>query len=82
MAGRRRRGGASADGAGLAELTEREREIAELVGQGHTNREIAVATYLSEKTVERHLSRMFTKLGIANRTALALLIAADGVPRD
>ncbi len=79
---RRRRGGASADGAGLAELTEREREIAELVGQGHTNREIALATYLSEKTVERHLSRMFTKLGIAHRTALALLIAADGAPSD
>jgi DNA-binding NarL/FixJ family response regulator len=79
---RRRRGGASADSAGLAELTEREREIAEHVGQGHTNREIAAATYLSEKTVERHLSRMFTKLGVANRTALALLIAADGVPRN
>jgi DNA-binding CsgD family transcriptional regulator len=79
---RRRRGGASADSAGLAELTEREREIAELVGQGRTNREIAVATYLSEKTVEHHLSRMFSKLAIANRTALALLIAADGVARD
>ena len=70
---RRRPAGAGADGEGLAELTEREREIAELVGQGHTNREIAAATYLSEKTVERHLSRIFAKLGIANRTALALL---------
>ena len=78
---RRRSGALGAVGEVLAELTEREGEIAELVGQGHTNREIAAATYLSEKTVERHLSRIFAKLGIANRTALALLIAAGGAPR-
>ena len=79
---RRRPGGAGAAGEVLAELTEREAQIAELVGQGHTNREIAAVTYLSEKTVERHLSTIFGKLGIANRTALALRIAAAAVPRD
>ena len=78
---RRRPGGAGVAGEVLAELTEREAQIAELVGQGHTNREIAAVTYLSEKTVERHLSRIFGKLGIANRTALALRIAG-GVARD
>jgi FixJ family two-component response regulator len=46
--------------AGLATLSRREREIAELVGAGKTNREIATACYLSEKTVKRHLSNIFT----------------------
>ena len=39
--------------------------------QGHTNREVAALMYLSEKTVERHLSRIFAKLEINNRAALA-----------
>ena len=46
--------------AGLATLSRREREIAELVGAGKTNREIATACYRSDKTVKRHLSNIFT----------------------
>jgi DNA-binding NarL/FixJ family response regulator len=38
------------------------------------NREIAAALYLSEKTVETHLSRIFVKLGVANRAAVARLV--------
>jgi ATP/maltotriose-dependent transcriptional regulator MalT len=48
-------------------LTEREREIAYLIGRGRTNREIAAELFLSEKTVEYHLSHVFTKLGMTNR---------------
>jgi DNA-binding CsgD family transcriptional regulator len=63
---------------GLGSLSERERELATLVHRGHTNRQIAAAMYTSEKTVERRLSHMFAKLGVPNRTALALLVAAEG----
>ncbi len=51
-------------------LTERELEIAELVSKGRTNREIALACYLSEKTVERHISNLFSKLGVSKRAAV------------
>ncbi|MDQ3978773.1 MAG: AAA family ATPase [Actinomycetota bacterium] len=62
---------------GLRSLTDRERELAELVREGHTNREIAAAMYTSEKTIERHLTHIFAKLGVSSRTALALLVAAQ-----
>jgi len=74
--GRRPRRAARAD-AGLAALTEREREIAELVHQGRTNREIAATVYVSEKTVERHLSHIYASVGVSSRTALAVLVAAE-----
>jgi len=63
---------------GLDSLTEREREIAILVSRGHSNRAVATAIHLSEKTVERHLSNVFRKLGVTGRSALELLIGADG----
>jgi DNA-binding NarL/FixJ family response regulator len=50
-------------------MTARETEVLRLVAAGHTNREIAEALVISEKTVERHLSNIFTKLGVANRAA-------------
>ena len=46
-------------------------EIAELVASGKTNREIAGQLYLSQKTVENHLSRTYAKLGVSGRAALA-----------
>ena len=52
-------------------LTEREREVAELVVAGKTNRAIGRALHISEKTVESHLSRIFAKLGVSSRTAMA-----------
>ncbi len=57
---RRPRAGA-APGAGLEQLTEREREIAELVCDRHTNRQIAGELFLSEKTVETHLRNIFVE---------------------
>jgi len=52
------------------ELTETERRVAELVADGLTNREVADALFLSVKTVEANLSRIFQKLGITSRRAL------------
>ena len=63
---------------GLRSLTERQREVAELVRRGHTNRDIATALFISEKTVERHLARIFAQLGVSRRTEVALRIAAAG----
>jgi DNA-binding NarL/FixJ family response regulator len=57
--------------AGSPNLTSREREIATLVAIGLTNRQIASRLYLSPRTVEAHLSRLFTKLNVTTRTAAA-----------
>ncbi|MEO3927604.1 LuxR C-terminal-related transcriptional regulator [Micromonosporaceae bacterium B7E4] len=51
-------------------LTAREREIAGLVAMGLTNQEIAARLFLSRRTVESHLSRMFAKLDVRSRTGL------------
>ena len=58
-------------GAGLEQLTEREREIAELVCDRHTNRQIAAELFVSEKTVETHLRNIFAKLGVGSRVEVA-----------
>jgi DNA-binding CsgD family transcriptional regulator len=56
---------------GIASLSDREREVASLVEDRLTNREIAERLVLSEKTVERHLSRIFLKLGARSRVEVA-----------
>ena len=56
-------------------LTERELEIAQLVVSGKTNRAMATALYISEKTVETHLSHIFAKLGVSSRAMVASIIA-------
>ncbi|HEY6696010.1 MAG TPA: helix-turn-helix transcriptional regulator, partial [Solirubrobacteraceae bacterium] len=67
---RQRRGG----GEGLDALSGREREIAELVAEGRTNREIGGELFLSEKTVEGHLTRVFGKLGVTSRAEVAEVV--------
>jgi DNA-binding CsgD family transcriptional regulator len=57
--------------AGDGELSERERSIAELVAAGRSNKEVAAALFLSGKTVENNLSRIYAKLGVRSRTELA-----------
>jgi DNA-binding CsgD family transcriptional regulator len=57
-------------------LTPAEARIAALVAEGKTNREVAAALFLSERTVEGHLSRVFGKLGVRSRTELAGKLAA------
>src|SRR5262249_24718224 len=65
-----RRGAAPAR-SGLDSLSDREQEIARLAASGASDPEIAQAVFLSRKTVERHLSPVFAKLGGRNRTELA-----------
>ena len=50
-------------------LTARELEVLRLVATGKTNRVIAADLFLSEKTVARHVSNIFTKLGLSSRAA-------------
>jgi DNA-binding NarL/FixJ family response regulator len=58
---------------GPASLTEREREIMNLISQGLTNRDIAERFVLSEKTVKNHVNRIYSKLGATNRAQATAL---------
>jgi DNA-binding NarL/FixJ family response regulator len=62
------------------ELSPRELEVARLVAQGLTNRQVAEALFLSPRTVERHLGSAMRKLGITGRATLARLVAESGLP--
>jgi DNA-binding CsgD family transcriptional regulator len=55
--------------AGAGPLTARETEVVQLVSAGLSNRDIAAELFISEKTVARHLSNIFTKLGLTSRAA-------------
>ncbi|MGI9206719.1 MAG: response regulator transcription factor, partial [Rhodococcus sp. (in: high G+C Gram-positive bacteria)] len=57
----------------LAELSEQERAVFELIGEGMTNREIAERLFLAEKTVKNYVSRLLSKLGMQRRTQAAVL---------
>jgi two-component system, NarL family, response regulator DevR len=57
----------------LAGLTEQERTLLELIGEGLTNRQIATRMFLAEKTVKNYVSRLLTKLGMQRRTQIAVL---------
>jgi DNA-binding NarL/FixJ family response regulator len=70
--GQIRRGQVLSEGQKLAQqLTERERNVLELVAEGLTNREIGERLYLSEKTVKHHVSDILSKLGLARRAQAA-----------
>jgi DNA-binding NarL/FixJ family response regulator len=58
-------------------LTAREREVLELVGSGLANKQIAQRLGISEKTVKAHLTRIFTAIGVADRTQAALWAARN-----
>ncbi|WP_414941340.1 response regulator [Amycolatopsis sp. cmx-11-51] len=57
----------------LAGLSEQERTLLELIGEGLTNRQIAERMFLAEKTVKNYVSRLLTKLGMQRRTQAAVL---------
>jgi DNA-binding CsgD family transcriptional regulator len=60
-------------------LTEREVEVLRLVAEGRSNSDIARMLVLSQKTVERHLSNIFTKLNVPSRTAAAAYAHENGL---
>jgi DNA-binding NarL/FixJ family response regulator len=66
----------------LAELNDREREIAVAVGEGKSNAEISATLYLSVPTVKTHVSRILTKLDLNNRVQVALLVHDAGLLHD
>ena len=59
-------------------LTPRQEEVAALVAQGLTNRQIAARLVISESTPETHLARIFKKLGLRSRTQLTLWVNHRG----
>ncbi|MEU0842168.1 response regulator transcription factor [Streptomyces sp. NPDC005962] len=74
----------SQDGAGGGQgrggsLTDREREVLALIAGGRSNREIARALVLSEKTVKTHVSNILMKLDLADRTQAALWAVRHGI---
>ena len=80
--------GGRADGARTAapdafpDLTEREREILDLIAHGYTNPAIAARLSLSPKTVRNHVSNIFSKLQVADRAAAIIRAREAGLGRD
>lgn len=62
----------------LAELSPRERQILDLVGEGLTNRQIGKRLFLSEKTVKNNVSRLLAKLGVERRIQAAVIATQGG----
>ena len=61
------------------DLTDREREIASMMVQGFTNRQIASVLYISEGTVRNYISDIYGKTGISNRTQAVLYLKEHGI---
>lgn len=59
----------------LSELTDQERKILDLIGEGMTNRQIGEQLFLAEKTVKNYVSSILSKLGLQRRTQAAVFVA-------
>jgi len=71
----------SPEAAKIARLTEREREVVTLVGEGLRNKVIAERLYISEATVRHHLTAIFAKLGVSDRFELAIYAYQNGLAK-
>jgi DNA-binding NarL/FixJ family response regulator len=63
----------------VARLSAREREVLAALADGLTNMELAERLFISERTANRHLSNIFTKLGVRNRTSAARIAIEAGL---
>src|SRR5215207_5667614 len=66
------RAGEDPEGEKITSLTDREREVVTLIGEGLKNRQIAERLFISETTVRHHLTSVFDKLGVADRLELVI----------
>src|SRR5262249_33827302 len=71
----------SPEAAKIARLTERERDVIALVGEGLRNKYIAERLYISEATVRHHLTAIFAKLGVSDRFELAIYAYQHGLAK-
>jgi DNA-binding NarL/FixJ family response regulator len=58
----------------LATLTDRERQVAMAIGSGASNAQVGASLFLSEATVKAHVSHLFSKLNVANRVQIAIVV--------
>ena len=65
----------------IAKLTDREREVIMLIGEGIKNRQIAARLYISEATVRHHLTSVFAKLGVTDRFELVIYAFQHGLAK-
>jgi DNA-binding NarL/FixJ family response regulator len=72
----------SAPAEAFPELTAREREVLDLIAAGRNNQEIATHLYLSPKTVRNHISNVFTKLQVADRSQAIIRAREAGLGQD
>jgi DNA-binding NarL/FixJ family response regulator len=63
----------------LAELSDREKEIATMLTQGFSNKQIAMALFISEGTVRNYISTIYSKIGVNDRTNAVLLLKNQGL---
>ena len=63
----------------VATLTEREREVLDLLAEGRSNREIATALFIAPKTASVHVSNILGKLGASSRTEAAAIARREGL---
>jgi DNA-binding CsgD family transcriptional regulator len=63
----------------FAQLSAREREVLTVLAEGVTNQELADRLFISERTANRHLSNIFVKLGVRNRTEATRVAVAAGL---
>ncbi|MGO3325910.1 response regulator [Gordonia sp. (in: high G+C Gram-positive bacteria)] len=77
----RRLRGADQNGSAIDSLTDRELEVVGHIAQGENNRQIAAGLHLSDKTVKAHVGRVLDKLGLADRTQIAVFAWRNGIAR-
>jgi DNA-binding NarL/FixJ family response regulator len=68
-----------AEGEALGELTPREREVLQLLGQGLSNAELAQELFVSEATIKTHVARIFSKLGLRDRVHAVVFAYETGL---